>query len=367
MRLLVFVSTLESGGIASVVMTQVKACAKLCDDFHVDFVCCVPPSDEKALELATLGATAYHLTPFSNNPFRYCKDAEKAIRESGCDAVHVHLGHLNWVICRVAKTCGVERRVMHSHSELPRSMSLPFRVAMDLAPALNRHYATAMFACSEPAGAAYFGKNFEFLPNIVDFPMEPVDVAVIRGQYDSEFSFDSKRGLRVGFLGALDANKRPEFALALSRRLSGDGVEHCLLIAGDGPRRTEIEAMAEGDSCVRVLGQRNDSRALLSYFDFLVMPSIVEGMSLSVLEAQLSGTMCLASDTIPNTNDLGLGLFRQMPCDDPGKWADAIGEIGASYKVPTEGEVAQRLVAIGYDSDTVARRLLASYGGCQVR
>ena len=97
------------------------------------------------------------------------------------------------------------------------------------------------------------------------------------------------------------------------------------------------------------------------------MPSIVEGMSLSALEAQLSGTMCLASDSIPDTNDLGLGLFRQIPCDDPGKWADAIRETGAGYKVPTEAEMARRLVAIGYDSDTVARRLLAAYGGCQVR
>ncbi len=367
MKLLVFVSTLESGGVAAVVLAQVKACARLCGDFHVDFACCVPPSDEKAWELDVLGATSYRLTPFSSSPLEYCKDAERAIRESGCDAVHTHLGHLNWVVCRVAKACGVERRVMHSHSELPRSMSLPFKIAMGMAPALNRRYATAMFACSEPAGVAYFGKGFEFLPNIVEFPMEPAEVAATREQYDSEFSFDSERGLRVGFLGALDANKRPEFALALSRRLCEDGVEHCLLIAGDGPRRAEIEALAEGDPHVRVLGQRSDSRSLLRYFDFLVMPSIVEGMSLSALEAQLSGTMCLASDSIPGTNDLGIGLFCQIPCDDPGRWADAIRETGAGYKVPTEAEMARRLAVIGYDSDTVARRLLAAYGGCQVR
>ena len=367
LKLIVFVSTLESGGVAAVVLAQAKACARLCEDFHVDFACCISPSEERARDLAGLGATAYHLTPFSSNPFEYCRDAERAIRESGCDAVHVHLGHLSWVVCRVAKACGVKRRVVHSHSELPRSMSLPFKVAMGLAPALNRRYATAMFACSEPAGVAYFGKGFEFLPNIVDFSVNSSDATITREQYDSEFSFDSSRGLRVGFLGALDVNKRPEFALALSKRLSRDGVEHCLIMAGDGPRRVEMEAMAEGDPHVHVLGQRGDSRSLLRYFDFLVVPSIVEGMSLSALEAQLSGTMCLASDSIPGTNDLGLGLFRQLLCDDPGRWADAIEEIGAGYKVPTEAEMMRRLVAIGYDSDTVAMRLLESYGGCQIR
>lgn len=363
LRLLVFVSTLESGGVAAVVLTQVKACARLCEDFHVDFACCVPPSAEKACDLDAIGATAYRLTPFSSSPLEYCKDAERAIRESGCDAVHVHLGHLNWVVCRVAKACGIERRVMHSHSELPRSMSFPFKVAMGLAPALNRRYATAMFACSEAAGVAYFGKGFEFLPNIVDFPTGSILDAATRGQYDSEFSFNSSRGLRIGFLGALDVNKRPEFALALSECLFDDGVEHCLLIAGDGPRRDEIEAMAAGSPHVRVLGQRSDAKLLLKYFDFLVMPSIVEGMSLSALEAQLSGTMCLVSDSIPGTNDLGLGLLRRLTCDDPRRWAKAIEEIGTGYKVPSEDQMKRRLVAIGYDSEAVASRLLAAYEG----
>ena len=361
MRLLVFVSTLEAGGVAAVVRSQVYACARLDPDFHVDFACCVPLSENRAQELDALEATVYHLTPFSVNPIAYCRDAKKAIRESGCSAVHAHLGHLNWLVCRIAKSCGVRSRVMHSHSELPRSMTLPFRMAMRLAPRLNRRYATKMFACSEAAGVAYFGRSFEFLPNIIDSPASAATDSISRKQYDCEFSYKSAHGIRIGFLGVLDVNKRPEFALSLSKRLLNDGVDHCMLIAGDGPRRAEIERMAAGNPCVRVLGQRSDSKSLLKYFDFLVMPSIVEGMSLSALEAQLSGTMCLASDSIPSTNDLGFGLFRQMACEDPGVWASAIREIGKDYAVPTKEQMEQRLVAIGYDNDSVARRLLSSY------
>lgn len=362
MRLLVFVSTLNNGGVATVVLNQVRACARLSSEFHIDFACCVPPSPERSRELEKLGATAYKLTSFSSNPLAYCKDARRAIYESECDAVHVHLGHLNWLVCCIAKSCGVEKRIMHSHSPLPRSSSVPFKIAMALAPSLNRRYATAMFACSEAAGIACFGTGFEFLPNIVEFPLGPENATPSSGGYDSEFSYDVTQGLRLGFMGALDANKRPEFVLTISERLAEEGVEHCLFIAGDGPRRREIEALAAGNPHVRVLGQRNDPLSLIRYFDYLLMPSVVEGMSLSVLEAQLSGTMCIASDSIPGTNDLGFGLFRQLPCDNPEGWANLIKGTGKDYKVPTKAQMMRRLAAIGYDSDSVARRLLVAYG-----
>ncbi|MCK8516815.1 glycosyltransferase [Methylonatrum kenyense] len=66
--------------------------------------------------------------------------------------------------------------------------------------------------------------------------------------------------------------------------LSGIG----LLIVGDGPQRSELErAIAEKDlsDMVRLGGYREDAAALLPHFDALVMPSLTEGLPITVLEA----------------------------------------------------------------------------------
>lgn len=74
-----------------------------------------------------------------------------------------------------------------------------------------------------------------------------------------------------------------------------------LCIVGDGPRRTDLEALARrhalGDRCI-FLGYREeaDALALIRASDIVVNPSYTEGLPTSVLEAALLGRAVLASD-----------------------------------------------------------------------
>lgn len=71
-----------------------------------------------------------------------------------------------------------------------------------------------------------------------------------------------------------------------------------LLIVGEGPLRTELEAVAAhvaAGEAVRFLGMRADARNVIAAFDVYVNTSISEGISLSILEAMAAGLPVVAT------------------------------------------------------------------------
>jgi glycosyltransferase involved in cell wall biosynthesis len=78
------------------------------------------------------------------------------------------------------------------------------------------------------------------------------------------------------------------------------------VFAGDGPERAGLEKQVEElrlSDRVIFLGQRNDVRELLRGCDLFVLPSLFEGLPLSVMEAMAAGKPVIASD-IGGVNEL---------------------------------------------------------------
>ena len=76
--------------------------------------------------------------------------------------------------------------------------------------------------------------------------------------------------------------------------------EAVFLLAGDGPLRSALEEQARSlgvDDRVIFLGYRKDIRELLSACDIFVLPSVYEGLPLSILEAMAAGKAVVASHT----------------------------------------------------------------------
>lgn len=76
-------------------------------------------------------------------------------------------------------------------------------------------------------------------------------------------------------------------------------------LAGDGPDRGTLESQARTlglEGRVRFLGQRGDIARLLAVCDLFVLPSLYEGLPVSVLEAMAAGKPIVATD-IGGTNE----------------------------------------------------------------
>lgn len=103
----------------------------------------------------------------------------------------------------------------------------------------------------------------------------------------------------VAFVGRLiDGKGVPDLLQAFAASLERDAV---LCIVGDGPRRAELEALAEQLAVadrVRFLGYlpEESAWAVIAAADVVANPSYTEGLPTSVLEAAMMGRAVLATD-----------------------------------------------------------------------
>ena len=98
---------------------------------------------------------------------------------------------------------------------------------------------------------------------------------------------------------------------------------------------------------VRFLGNRNDVDRLLQAADVFLFPSLYEGLSIALLEAQASDLICIVSDTVSPSSFVtekvvSLGLDK-----DAKTWADKIESALDEYK--TRSDRKSLFTDKGYD------------------
>lgn len=170
----------------------------------------------------------------------------------------------------------------------------------------------------------------------------------------------------VGSVGHLRSEKAFEVLIEATPLLAEEHPGLRVLIAGEGPERPKLEALAaELGVSDRVLlpGVRNDVPDLLAAFDVAVCCSDFEGGPLSVMEYMGAGLPIVATRTggLPELIDDGVGGLL-VPTRDPQALAAAVdrvladpalaGSLGAAAAERKRGE---------YDIDVWAARVAALY------
>jgi glycosyltransferase involved in cell wall biosynthesis/ribosomal protein S18 acetylase RimI-like enzyme len=109
----------------------------------------------------------------------------------------------------------------------------------------------------------------------------------------------SEGDLLILSAGRLAADKGLQYLLEAAAILArGSGPSLRVVIAGDGPARASLERLARDfgvSDIVTFLGFREDIAELLAASDLVVLPSLREGLSISLLEAMAAGKPIIAT------------------------------------------------------------------------
>ena len=107
----------------------------------------------------------------------------------------------------------------------------------------------------------------------------------------------------------------------------------CLWIVGDGPVRSELEALANELNItghVRFWGQRMDTQGFFSRADCFVMSSVSEGLPMSLLQAMSLGVPAITTDVGGMAEVLRLSQNGLLPpVGEPAAYAESILEMAS--------------------------------------
>ncbi len=112
-------------------------------------------------------------------------------------------------------------------------------------------------------------------------------------------------------VGELNENKNHSMVIKAIAKMGDHSVHY--LIAGQGVLQKQLEKLAFGLGVagqIHFLGFREDIADIMKLVDIYCLPSLREGLNVSLMEAIASGLPCIASDIRGNRDLLGKGMER---------------------------------------------------------
>lgn len=142
--------------------------------------------------------------------------------------------------------------------------------------------------------------------------------------------------------------------------------EAIFVLAGEGPERDTLEKLAKKlgiENRVRFLGYRENIQELMACCDLFVLPSLFEGLPISVLEAMAAGKPIVAT-SIGGTNEAIVngesGLL--VPAENPKQLAIAIRTILSDNELAVRlGKAAKLRAEKMFSSEAMVRGLTQLY------
>lgn len=207
-----------------------------------------------------------------------------------------------------------------------------------------------LIADSEPV-AAMLREEF-------DLPAGRVETVPIAGISLNAFDPRTHREtdtVTVGSVGVISEQKNFHRVVEMANELSEENIE--FRIAGDGPKRSELESRVEslGLENVEFLGTVRDLPTFLNSVDVYVQPSRFEGLCITVVEAMAAGLPIVASAVggIEYNVDDGTTGYLHDP-DDVEGFCDSVRKLAADpAKRRRFGDRGRQLVENRYTQEVL--------------
>lgn len=313
-------------------------------------------------EIESLGGKVYHMCPMYPGKFhRYKKEVKAFLKEHPeYKIIHSNLEERSYLPLKVAKKMGVPVRISHSHNR-PLGVNLKLFVRYYFRFIL-KYYNTHMFSCGVEAGDWLYGRKNR---NKVIIMKNAIDANRYRYDKDIQDEMRKELGLEnkkiIGHVGRFFPQKNHEFLIDIFDAVHKKSPDTVLLLVGGG----EIDDLLKNHikekvgrlgltESVKFLGVRDDVEKVIQTFDVFLLPSLFEGVPVTMVEAQAAGLPCVISDKVPVECDI-TGNVVVVPLENNAEqWADiVISQMNNFEKKDTYSQI----VDAGFDIKAQAKWL----------
>lgn len=334
-----------------------------------DFLLHVPDGEYEA-EAKAMGARLFYTPNNSSGLWQAHKANDNFFRTHAKEycAVHLHASSLTEILpLFYAWRYGIPVRILHSHSSAINRAHSSFwlRMAMHwLMKPWVHTVATHYFGCSDKA----IDWLFRYTGVRAKAQMMKNGIPAEKYAFNTEKRHKVRTALNiaqnelvVSHTGTFLQVKNHTFILDIFAALLRTISDAKLLLVGDGPLRTDIEAKIHAlglQQHVILAGVRSDVHNLLAASDVHLMPSLYEGLPVSLVEAQAAGLPLVIADTISRDAALTANV-EFLPLTAPADyWA---GRLLAAAKKGRNRNATTEIQLAGYDIMQTAEKITKVY------
>ena len=303
-------------------------------------------------------------SPYDKNNIIALKQLNSLLDSTHFDIVHCHTpmgGVLARIACAPYRKKGLKviytAHGFHFFKGAPRKNWLVYypiekelsRVTDTLVTITREDYALAR--------GSFFAGRTSYVPGVGVDLEKFRDVAIDRDAKRREMGIVPSDILLLS-VGELNTNKNHQVVIQALGRLSNLNIHY--VIAGTGDQADALKQLAaECGVNLHLLGYRSDVPELLKAADIYALPSLREGLNVSLMEAMASGLPCICGDIRGNQDliDDGKGGYR-VPSADVTAWAEAITK--ALYASLEFGEYNQKKIS-GFSKELVEDNMNSIY------
>ncbi len=369
LRVLVLDTVMDRGGAETMMMNYLRHFdrSKVTYDFLVN-------RDYRAAyedEIEALGGRIYRMCPMYPQYFARYKREFRAFLKQHPEyrIIHSNLEERSYFPLRVAAEQGVPVRIAHAHNR-PVGFNLKsifreyFRMRLP-------KYVTHMFACGTEAGDWLFGENNRGRViqqrNAIDTSAYRYDSTIAK-QVREEFGVTDSNTFVLGHVGRFFPQKNHVFLIDIFAQVHKQHPNSVLWLVGGGELNDELKNQIKAKvnelgltDAVTFLGVRSDVNRLVQGMDSFVLPSLYEGLPVTMIEAQASGLPCTISDRVPKQCDV-TGNVQIIGLDDsPSQWAKKIWNQYSAYGKSERANGADIVTDAGFDIKANAEWLQKFY------
>lgn len=271
-------------------------------ELKIDFLTLLPSDEAMLKEYSDLGSNIYYIKgEKERNLHLFIKEIKNFFKKHhDYDIIHSHQTNFDFFYLKEAKKYNIPIRIMHSHNTTYDIN----KYRMFITRKLSTYYSNCHFACSEEAGRFYFGKKFGrdkndyIVNNAVNLNIFKFDENM--RQYVRE-RLNLKNMFVIGNVARMTAVKNHKFLIDVFYEVLKINNNSFLFLVGDGPTKEELMDYAQKKGIydkINFYGTTNKVNEIMQCFDCLVLPSLFEGVPLTLIEAEASGIKCIFNKNI---------------------------------------------------------------------